>query len=140
MVAGTKYTHAVQIMQAKMTDGHVSIQDEKYKMDIASILYALRNKGVVVLDVIRAGLQNENISFEKWVQVKMKKLYIGNMLKGGHGRGSFFCQVPTPWDCGKVANKEQFEELLSIVNLIIAEWAVLTQHQRDYFFLPCPKT
>ena len=114
MVGSPQYRRAVKIMQRNRTYGHVASKDGKYKIDIASIFYALRNKDSVVLDVIREGLHNENIPFEKWAQIKMKKLYIENILKGGHGRGDLFCQVPGPWACGKIANDAQFEELLSI--------------------------
>jgi len=106
MVAGTQYRRPVKNMQRIMTYGHVAAKDGKYKIDIASIFYALRNKDAVVLDVIREGLHDENIAFGKWAQVKMKKLYIENILKGGHRRDDFFCQVPSPWACGKLANDE----------------------------------
>jgi len=125
MVASRQYRCAVKIMQRNKSYGYLSSKDRKYKIDIASIFYALRNRDAVVLDVIREGLYSENIPFGKWADIKMKKLYIENILKGGHGRGDFFCQIPGPWACGKFANDQQFEELLSIVNVIIAEWAVL---------------
>ena len=125
MVASRQYRCAVKIMQRNKSYGYLSSKDRKYKIDIASIFYALRNRDAVVLDVIREGLYSENIPFGKWADVTMQKPYIENILKGGHGRGDFFCQIPGPWACGKFANDQQFEELLSIVNVIIAEWAVL---------------
>ena len=65
MVGSPQYRRAVKIMQRNRTYGHVASKDGKYKIDIASIFYALRNKDSVVLDVIREGLHNENIPFEK---------------------------------------------------------------------------